>query len=245
MTLNLLIQMSVLFAAMFIVGTMLCLPIYHFSVKKFAASSLWTKIVWWIPIFVIFCGVLYGRTYAAWMLVCLLILLAARELMRQKFEAHIYTWIYAGFVSICLLTLPFYFILLPYTVAVQTLISVCFASVLSDVCAFFAGTYGGRHKLPKFINPGKSYEGVAGQVIGGVCGMGLAAALPGIGFSWTLALAVGIASAAGDLMNSVAKRQLGIKDWGDTIPGHGGILDRFSSMSVALTVGLLIIHVKI
>ena len=48
-----------------------------------------------------------------------------------------------------------------------------------------------------------------------------------------LAVLIGLASAMGDLINSIVKRRLKIKDWGNTIPGHGGILDRMSSLSFA------------
>lgn len=58
--------------------------------------------------------------------------------------------------------------------------------------------------------------------------------------AWWLILAIGIASAFGDLFNSVAKRQLDIKDWGQTIPGHGGVLDRMSSLSTTFMVVTLL-----
>ena len=117
------------------------------------------------------------------------------------------------------------------------LISICFASVLSDVFAFFAGTYVGKHHLPSFINERKSYEGVVGQIIGAVIGLSVVSLLPRIGFSWPLALGIGFASAVGDIVNSIVKRARNMKDWGDTIPGHGGVLDRFSSLSFAIAAG--------
>lgn len=237
MTFSLLLRMSGLFAAMFLLGTAACMPAYHYKFRSFFASRLWIKILWWIPIFLVFCVILYGGGLIAWLVVVLLSAQAQRELRRQAYRREKYVALYPVLVIVCLFHLPLFFRhLLPH-VAIASLIAICFASVVSDVIAFFAGTYSGRHHLPAFINPGKSYEGVAGQVVGALLGTAVAALLPEVHFSWGLAMVVGSASAVGDIMNSITKRQLGIKDWGDTIPGHGGILDRFASLSLALAAG--------
>lgn len=237
MTFKLLLEISGLFIGLFLLGSGACLPAYRWSFTKFFASKLWIKILWWLPIFAVFVAVLYGGELAAVIVVALLSAQALRELGRQPYRRDTYIGAYPALVIACLFHLPAYFKVFPTHTAVAVLIAVCFASVLSDVVAFFLGTYAGRHALPAFINAGKTYEGVAGQLIGAFVGMGLVALLPEISFSWQLALTVGMASAAGDILNSITKRMLNIKDWGNTIPGHGGVLDRFASLSLALAAG--------
>lgn len=103
----------------------------------------------------------------------------------------------------------------------------------SDVCAYFTGMAIGRHKLCPKISPKKTIEGAIGGVVGSilVCGVfGFYFANPY--FIHCLAIgAIGAAiSQCGDLTASVFKRKMGIKDYGNLIPGHGGILDRFDSV---------------
>jgi phosphatidate cytidylyltransferase len=94
----------------------------------------------------------------------------------------------------------------------------------------------GRRKLVPTISPGKTIEGAAGGIIGGVGTAILARQI--IGQSSLVALEVGslicLAGLAGDLSASWLKRRAGIKDYGRVLPGHGGILDRFDSLLPAL-----------
>ncbi len=109
----------------------------------------------------------------------------------------------------------------------------------SDTCAYFVGMAFGKHKLAPVLSPKKSIEGAIGGVVG--------SALLGAAFGFVFKSVIGnvfspmIASAAvcaicsvisqiGDLAASAMKRNHGIKDYGDLIPGHGGILDRFDSV---------------
>jgi len=113
---------------------------------------------------------------------------------------------------------------------VNLLITICFASVLSDVTAFFMGNYLGKHKLPALFNKNKSWEGVAGQIIGAFIGVVLVNVYVVHIPTLLLFLPIGIGAAVGDLANSYVKRFLDIKDWSNNIPGHGGYLDRLSSL---------------
>ena len=109
---------------------------------------------------------------------------------------------------------------------------------IPDSGAYFAGRYFGKHKLAPVISPKKTVEGAIGGAAVAVLGMLLYAFIMDIAFavevSYTAALIYGVLGAAadvfGDLMFSSIKRQTGIKDYGNLIPGHGGILDRFDSM---------------
>ncbi len=127
-----------------------------------------------------------------------------------------------------------YVVLIPFVVA-----------FLSDSGAYFVGCRFGKHKLAPIISPNKSVEGVFGGVAFGVVGMLLYTCIMQLifkcqvnyGFALVYGVLGSLAGVFGDLCFSVVKRQTGIKDYGNLIPGHGGVLDRFDSM---LTVGPLI-----
>lgn len=239
MTPSLLATLTTLFIGLFVVGSLLCLPLYRWKVRDFFASRLWIKIAWWLPIYGIFLLLCYGTTWVAVPLVILLILQAVREYRRHVSHPPVVK-LYLAFFILATAYIAILTIKLPPTLAIRLLIIVCFCSVLSDVCAFFLGTYASWHKLPTWINPRKAWEGVAGQIIGAFVGASLLWLFADISASWWLILAIGLASAFGDLFNSVAKRELNIKDWAQTIPGHGGILDRLSSLSTAFMAASLL-----
>jgi phosphatidate cytidylyltransferase len=104
---------------------------------------------------------------------------------------------------------------------------------LDDIGAYFAGVRFGRHKLAPSISPGKTWEGFVGGALTAVAG-GLAF---GTAFAWLgkldgLVLG-GLAAScapAGDLIESLAKRELGVKDSSGLLPGHGGFLDRVDAI---------------
>ena len=112
----------------------------------------------------------------------------------------------------------------------------------ADIFAYFSGRGFGKHKLAPSISPGKTIEGV----IGGMVGAGLVAWLGAryvIGIAdhqmmaWLIAAMVAaLISVAGDLYISRLKRQVGAKDTGNILPGHGGILDRIDGLIAAMPV---------
>ncbi len=107
-----------------------------------------------------------------------------------------------------------------------------------DIGAYFAGTTWGRRKLAPALSPAKTWEGVAGgaALSALVCG-GALAALGRLDAASCAVIAVLIAvSVFGDLLESLLKRQSGVKDSGTLLPGHGGLLDRFDSELAALPV---------
>lgn len=114
-----------------------------------------------------------------------------------------------------------------------------FTTFFYDTFAYFTGRAFGRHKLAPHLSSGKTWEGVAGgfamAVIGGLLvRLVLTRASGGFAFSMpaTAAVSVCLALAAqtGDLVESAVKRSAGVKDAGRTLPGHGGMLDRFDSL---------------
>ena len=111
---------------------------------------------------------------------------------------------------------------------------------VSDSCAYFVGCAIGKHKLAPAISPKKSVEGAVGGVLGAVLGMELFCLVLQLAFrmepDYVTALVFGLLGAVagifGDLCFSVIKRQTSIKDYGNLIPGHGGILDRIDSLLI-------------
>ena len=109
---------------------------------------------------------------------------------------------------------------------------------LSDAGAYFVGIKFGKHKLAPVVSPNKTLEGVGGGLLCAMVGMviyGLIMQLAlGYRVNYGLAILYGLAGSGagvfGDLCFSIIKRQTGIKDYGNLIPGHGGVLDRFDSM---------------
>lgn len=102
----------------------------------------------------------------------------------------------------------------------------------SDTFAYFVGTYFGRHKLCPKISPGKTAEGALGGILGSIIAiivLGTVFKLS-IVHSLVMGILVGVAAPIGDLVESAMKRFAGVKDSGQILPGHGGILDRFDSI---------------
>jgi phosphatidate cytidylyltransferase len=104
----------------------------------------------------------------------------------------------------------------------------------SDTFAYFAGSAFGRHKLAPLISPGKTVEGLAGGLIGGIVAALLVRrfGLPEIAATTAvvLGLVVSAFGVTGDLVESLLKRWSGVKDSGHLFPGHGGMLDRLDSL---------------
>lgn len=114
-----------------------------------------------------------------------------------------------------------------------------------DTAAFFAGRFFGRHKLAPRISPGKTWEGVLGGLIASIIVSVLITAGP-LGIPWylgiLLGILIGVAAVLGDLAESLMKRQTHVKDSGQIMPGHGGILDRIDSMLFVLIVVYLFVQ---
>ena len=132
-----------------------------------------------------------------------------------------------------------YLILIPFAVA-----------FMSDSGAYFVGCAIGKHKMAPVISPKKSWEGFFGGLASGVIGMIVYVVVLQFGFGFTVnylyaaiyGLTGALAGVFGDLCFSVIKRQTGIKDYGNLIPGHGGVLDRFDSIIVVAPLIELLLH---
>ena len=105
----------------------------------------------------------------------------------------------------------------------------------------------GKHKMAPKISPSKTWEGFAGALIWTTIGATLCAHFVlhiawGVGIP--LGILVAIAATVGDLTESLIKRDVGVKDMSNWLPGHGGIMDRLDSMLMALPVGWFILNLS-
>jgi phosphatidate cytidylyltransferase len=116
--------------------------------------------------------------------------------------------------------------------------------VCSDVGGFAAGVLFGKHPMAPSISPKKSWEGMAGSVsacmLAGVLLVGLMLGGPWWG-GLIFGAAVAVSATVGDLGESLIKRDLGIKDMGDLLPGHGGLMDRMDSLLPSAAVSYLLL----
>ena len=110
---------------------------------------------------------------------------------------------------------------------------VLITAFVTDIMAYFSGYFFGKHKLCPKISPKKTIEGSIGGTLGTMIVSGLFGhfVVPEIMVHCMIIGALGaVISQFGDLTASIFKRKMGIKDYGNLIPGHGGILDRFDSV---------------
>ncbi|MEO6118029.1 MAG: phosphatidate cytidylyltransferase [Methylotenera sp.] len=126
------------------------------------------------------------------------------------------------------------------------LLSVIATVSIADSAAYFAGKKFGRHKLAPDISPGKTWEGVAG----GLLAVTIYGSLLCYFLDYSIWFLVGfwlivVLSIMGDLFESLLKRQAGIKDSSQLLPGHGGILDRMDGLIPSLALSLFYIYLPL
>jgi len=203
-----------------------------------------SRLVWYAVIMALFVS-LWGSVVTAYPMILLGVLaffsILFGELLRNhtqvSFQDLAYTFV-AGCILPYLLSAVVrihsqeagrHLILLPFVVA-----------FLSDTGAYFAGRFFGKRKLAPVISPKKTVEGLIGGVITAILGVVIYCLILNKSFvfqvNWIYVPVYGLLGSLGavfgDLCFSVIKRQTGIKDYGNLIPGHGGIFDRFDSMIV-------------
>ncbi len=110
--------------------------------------------------------------------------------------------------------------------------------VIADIGAYFSGKAFGRRKLALQVSPGKSWEGFWGGLAGCVCFALLLSWVSGAIWWQMLAMIIpaSLASVLGDLLESMVKRERGIKDSSQLLPGHGGVMDRVDSLTACAPV---------
>ncbi|MET0828595.1 MAG: phosphatidate cytidylyltransferase [Microbacterium sp.] len=118
------------------------------------------------------------------------------------------------------------------------------ATIASDIGGYIAGVLFGKHPMAPTISPKKSWEGFTGSLIFGI-GSGILSVVYALDGHWWVGIILGAAGVVlatlGDLSESLIKRDLGIKDMGDLLPGHGGLMDRLDSLIAVAPVAWLIL----
>lgn len=184
----------------------------------------------------------YFGSYRAYFLLMLMVFMGLlfAEMMLDHVKIHvedlglcilagvIIPYMLSSLIRILMLSIGREVIMIPFVVA-----------FMSDAGAYFVGLKFGRHKLAPVVSPNKTIEGLFGGMVSAVVGMlvyGLILSLMKYHVNFGLAILYGLAGSLvgtfGDLCFSIVKRQTGIKDYGNLIPGHGGVLDRFDSLSM-------------
>lgn len=128
-----------------------------------------------------------------------------------------------------------------------------FAAWISDAMAYFTGRFLGKHKMCPHISPKKTIEGAIGGILGGVISCVILFfvfdknyfTVHTINIVWVICVSafLSFVGMCGDLTASVVKRNFGVKDFGNILPGHGGVMDRFDSGLFVLTMLYAIITV--
>jgi phosphatidate cytidylyltransferase len=131
---------------------------------------------------------------------------------------------------------------------VARLITFMLIVVMNDVGGYVAGVLFGKHPMAPKISPKKSWEGFAGSVVFGITA-GVLMAIFGLHVPFWVGIILGVCLVAigtcGDLIESMIKRDLGIKDMSSFLPGHGGVMDRLDSLLVAAPVAWLIMYILV
>lgn len=128
---------------------------------------------------------------------------------------------------------------------VRGIITFILVTIASDIGGYVAGVLFGRHPMAPVISPKKSWEGFAGSLLFCV-GAGIALVVWLLDGDWWVGVALGLIAVVmatlGDLVESVMKRDLGVKDMSQIIPGHGGLMDRIDSLLATIAPIWLLLH---
>jgi phosphatidate cytidylyltransferase len=128
---------------------------------------------------------------------------------------------------------------------VRGVIAFILVTIASDIGGYIAGVLFGKHPMAPVISPKKSWEGFAGSVVFCVA-VGYLLVVYLLGGTWWVGVALGLIAVVmatlGDLCESVIKRDLGIKDMSQVIPGHGGLMDRLDSLLATIAPVWLLLH---
>src|SRR5918999_1383013 len=165
----------------------------------------------------------------------------ARDYVRDT-TASLFTAVYIPFLG------GFAVLMLASSDGADRIVTFIALTVSSDIGGFFAGTFLGRHTMAPSISPKKTWEGFAGS--GLACMLIGALLLPLLldGQIWhgiVLGAAVVSSATLGDLIESMIKRDLGIKDMGRLLPGHGGVLDRLDSLLATAPAVWVVLHLLV
>lgn len=232
---EILIKLIYTFLGLIATGTLLTFILFKFDFKKIHELHLDIKILMWFPLALVF---LLAVELGFWFRICFFILVIIFAFIEyssvrknKQHEAAIKNLFVIAYLPLFLLAFAHLSLLRLLSDFPVNLVYVVIGTAVSDVGGFFFGNAFGYHKLPEVINKKKSWEGVLGQLAGALIGTLIVKQYLFQVGSLLIFIPIGIGSVVGDLYNSTVKRRLGIKQWSDYIPGHGGFLDRFCSLA--------------
>jgi phosphatidate cytidylyltransferase len=157
----------------------------------------------------------------------------------QNATASVFTLIYIPFLG------SFVALLLAEDPGDKAIFTFVIVTVASDIGGYAAGVLFGKHPMAPVISPKKSWEGFAGSAIACIVA-GYVLVVHLLGGEWWVGIALGVIAVVmatlGDLCESVMKRDLGIKDMSQIIPGHGGLMDRLDSLLATAAPIWLLLH---
>jgi phosphatidate cytidylyltransferase len=226
---------AVIFAALLAIGSYELL--YRTHLVKHSRLVIYSSVMAFAVVMWSYAGAVH-----AWLLIGLLLytIVLFTEMMVDHVKVRIemialcyvagaiVPFLLSSLIRILTMTTGRYVVLIPFAIA-----------FLSDGGAYFAGLKFGKHKLAPVVSPNKTIEGALGGLVAAMLGMLIYALVLDLAFSqfhvnYGIAILYGLVGSLvgvfGDLCFSIIKRQTGIKDYGNLIPGHGGVLDRFDSM---------------
>ncbi|GAA3835655.1 phosphatidate cytidylyltransferase [Amycolatopsis tucumanensis] len=134
--------------------------------------------------------------------------------------------------------------LVPPSDGVGRVLAFLIGVVASDTGGYIAGVLKGKHPMAPSISPKKTWEGFSGSLVAGVVAGSLTLTLLLDGQVWqgvVFGVAIVLTATLGDLVESLMKRDLGIKDMGTLLPGHGGLMDRLDSLLPSAVVSFLLL----
>ncbi len=184
---------------------------------------------------------LASHFFEAYMLTVAFVFLAVYLLiMLFNHTRYSFSDVTTAFASAVMVSVPFLFVSMTRRLGNENLdvLVILIGSWITDSCAYFSGYFLGKHKLAPTISPKKTVEGSIGGVLGVIIIMVAYAYVAGniMNVSVNLVSAAiigfvaGVVSQFGDLCASIIKREHNIKDFGNIMPGHGGVMDRFDSL---------------
>ncbi len=157
----------------------------------------------------------------------------------QTATASVFTLVYVPFLG------SFVALLLAEDRGVEAIVTFIVVTIASDIGGYTAGVLFGKHPMAPVISPKKSWEGFSGSALTCVAAGVLLVVLLLDGRWWVgvvLGLITVVMATLGDLCESVIKRDLGIKDMSQVIPGHGGLMDRLDSLLATAAPTWLLLH---
>ncbi len=192
-----------------------------------------------VPVFVLFGG-LAGKQQTVYLAICiyLAILFAVLVVRHAVYTFEDLTKFFTVTVMVSLFFSYVVWIRQQGAGSLWNTFAIFVGAWLTDTFAYFTGRACGKHKLASVISPKKTVEGSVGGIIGTALSMAVYGLIVGRFTKFApsypalvgLGLACGVISQLGDLSMSAIKREYNIKDYGNIMPGHGGIMDRFDSV---------------